>query len=447
MSSPIAPIGALRHSIHQSAGVASRALGSRQDPRAAQRDSAQASASASRPSSVMEPSVAAGGGILPRLPSLPGLPSPPGLPGLLPPPDVPGVPGVPVDGVDGGMPWVSRPGFSMPPGLPPLPGLPFPPLLPFPPGIDGPPDADRTRGRERVEVPEARIAEFEAELGSLTQAEKESLRAYLSQHPDLTVEELRRNQAYAALSAIVTLDDGAPGMPEGYSEVSAEQLAEMGIDASLFEDKDSGFKAKLYTRDADGPGGNAPEYILVFSGVNGEGSAKDILRDVANGLQVVPTEQFEQAIALATHLKERGALTDITGMSLGGGLAAAASVATGVEATTFNALGVHEAILARYGYSASDARLEGQITNIRIDGDWLTSVQEEGRVAGKWWEEWLTGPITAPAAALPDAVGRQITLPAIRDGQVIEVDSVSDAFYAHNYAAIRAALLTRVPSD
>ena len=104
-------------------------------------------------------------------------------------------------------------------------------------------------------------------------------------------------------------------------------------------------------------------------------------------------------------------------------------------------------ILPRYGYSAIDARLEGQITNIRIDGDWLTSVQEEGRVAGKWWEEWLTGPITAPAAALPDAVGRQITLPAIRDGQVIEVDSVSDAFYAHNYAAIRAALLTRVPSD
>ena len=88
---------------------------------------------------------------------------------------------------------------------------------------------------------------------------------------------------------------------------------------------------------------------------------------------------------------------DLTGHSLGGGLASAASQASGAGATTFNAAGLNSETLPMYGA----APRASAITNYRVDGDILTGVQE-GRLG-------LISDVTSQL--MPKAVGEQITIP------------------------------------
>ncbi len=127
--------------------------------------------------------------------------------------------------------------------------------------------------------------------------------------------------------------------PDGYPELSDAELKKLGIDPRDLHDTKTGFDAKVMR----GPDG---KLVVSFGGTEGW---------LKNG-QLVPTEdaqtdaigavyltrQTEQAAVLGKIIANAEGKENVTfvGHSLGGRLAAVASVATGAQAVTFNSAGV-----------------------------------------------------------------------------------------------------------
>jgi len=185
------------------------------------------------------------------------------------------------------------------------------------------------------------------------------------------------------------LYDLGPGA-DGFKPLSADQLLKAGIDPASLENPDSGFRARIY-------GDDQGRYVLAYSGTD---EGKDWLTNFRQGLGFEDA-QYNQAIALAREAKIAfGDQVAITGHSLGGGLAGAASISTGIPAVTFNASGVHDKTLERIGIDADAAKREvadnGQIRRFAVKNEILTDLQEHS-IPLKW--------------AMPDAVGHKIELP------------------------------------
>lgn len=182
-----------------------------------------------------------------------------------------------------------------------------------------------------------------------------------------------------------------PGVTEvgDWTRLSDEQLLEAGIDPALLENPDTGFRAGIYT---DGEG----RHVLAFAGSNElqDWTGPNFQQGI--GWQ---NEQYDQAIQLAQSADQAfGDSLVITGHSLGGGLAATASLATGNTAVTFNASGVHDNTIERMGLDPDTARADaadGRIRRYNVDGDPLTAAQED---------VWGT------RSLMPDAPGHEITL-------------------------------------
>lgn len=174
-----------------------------------------------------------------------------------------------------------------------------------------------------------------------------------------------------------------------WTRLNDAQLAEAGIDPSMLENPDTGFRAGIYT-DGDG------NYVLGFAGSNELQDWTGPNFEQGIGWQ---NEQYDQAVELARLADEAfGDNLVITGHSLGGGLAATASLATGNAAVTFNASGVHDKTIERLGLDPDTARADaeaGQIRRYNISGDPLTGAQED--VFGTKW-------------VMPDAPGHEINL-------------------------------------
>ena len=92
---------------------------------------------------------------------------------------------------------------------------------------------------------------------------------------------------------------------------------------------ENGLQSALFERTTDG----VTEYAYVFAGTN---SVEDVLEDVAQIIGLSP--QYETAIYNGQTLSNELGKNELTfvGHSLGGGEAAAASMATGRPAITFN---------------------------------------------------------------------------------------------------------------
>jgi type IV secretion system effector X-Tfes-like protein/DUF2974 family protein len=180
-----------------------------------------------------------------------------------------------------------------------------------------------------------------------------------------------------------------PVLPGTWQRMEDAAVRAAGIDPSLLHDGKSGFDASLY-RDASGA------VVVAYAGTD---EGKDWRHNFRQGLGFQDA-QYDQAIALAQQAKQAfGSNVVLTGQSLGGGLAAAASMVSEVPAITFNAAGVHDKTLERYGFDANVLKQEaeqGLIRTYRVKNELLTHLQEDS-IPLKW--------------AMPDAPGHKIELP------------------------------------
>jgi hypothetical protein len=177
---------------------------------------------------------------------------------------------------------------------------------------------------------------------------------------------------------------------EGWQQMTADQVREAGVDPALLHSDKSGFSAGLYTD-------NQGRYVLAYVGTD---EAKDWLTNLGQGLGFKDA-QYDQAIELAQLARQAfGDQVVITGHSLGGGLAGAASIVSNIPAVTFNASGVHDNTLERQGLDAEAAKQyadeSGLIRRYAVDNEILTTLQEDS-IPLKW--------------VMPDAVGHKIELP------------------------------------
>ena len=183
-----------------------------------------------------------------------------------------------------------------------------------------------------------------------------------------------------------SLDSDLPGT---WARMDDAAVRAAGIDPTLLHDAKTGFDASLY-RDASGG------VVVAYAGSD---EFQDWPHNFGQGLGFQDA-QYEQAIALAQDAKRAfGDNVILTGQSLGGGLAAAASMANEVPAVTFNAAGVHDRTLERYGLDAEVLKREaeqGLIRTYHVRNEILTHLQEDS-IPLKW--------------AMPDAPGHKIELP------------------------------------
>lgn len=172
------------------------------------------------------------------------------------------------------------------------------------------------------------------------------------------------------------------GAPEGWTRLGPDDLPPELGDA-VFNDPDSGFYAAIFRNEIDGT------YQLVYRG------SEDQLNDwVNNGLQGTGnfSPQYEEAIRLAEQVAEvyGPGNVGVTGHSLGGGLASAAALATGMHATVFNPAGLSPETMDRIqnGYIDENGERQGggalygaspeqYIDVYQTEGEMLTWVQEQ----------------------------------------------------------------------
>ena len=177
--------------------------------------------------------------------------------------------------------------------------------------------------------------------------------------------------------------------PEGWHRMDDAVLREAGIDPAMLHDGKSGFGANFY-RNGQG------HVVLAFTGTD---EGRDWRHNLRQGLGLRDV-QYDQAIALAGEARRAfGQDLVITGHSLGGGLAAAASMVHEVPAVTYNAAGVSDSTLERYGFDAEVLKqeaAEGLIRSYAVDRELLTHLQEE------------SFPLKY---TMPDAPGHRIELP------------------------------------
>lgn len=150
------------------------------------------------------------------------------------------------------------------------------------------------------------------------------------------------------------------------------------IDPGLLSDPASGFHAEIYQHE-DG------SYVVAYRGSEVGTQQSEIMDWVNNGQQGLGMDsaQYSSAIELAQraeHVFGEGNVA-LTGHSLGGGLASAASLATGASAVTFNASGLSDETLESLGFNPNEVRSRvddsGQIRRYAVNGDPLTAAQED----------------------------------------------------------------------
>jgi Flp pilus assembly pilin Flp len=179
-------------------------------------------------------------------------------------------------------------------------------------------------------------------------------------------------------------DNRSVAVPAGWSAVSAGQLAAAGINPASLVDPSTDLRSTIYT---DGKG----NYVLAFGGTN---SSQGWKTNLEQGLGM-SSGAYDEAAALGKDAKlAYGDHLVITGVSLGGGLASTAALASGTTAVTFDAAGVNDKTLERLGLDPAQARQQaenGQIRAYHVKGEILTALQEK-------------------SGFMPRALGHEITL-------------------------------------
>ena len=178
----------------------------------------------------------------------------------------------------------------------------------------------------------------------------------------------------ARLSEHVYSSDKVPPVPapEGWHQLSPQELARKGITSAMLNDPKSGFKAALYQSAFERP----PKLVVAYAGTE---TAPDWTTNLQQGIGL-ETKQYTSAMNLAKVVVKKAGVSnvDIAGHSLGGGLASAATVVTGAKGYSFNAAGLHPNTVARAPYNVSAAGMAargGLIDAYHSTADPLTNLQ------------------------------------------------------------------------
>jgi hypothetical protein len=153
-------------------------------------------------------------------------------------------------------------------------------------------------------------------------------------------------------------------LPDGW-EVVQEYPGSDGFSATVFRNPET------------------DEVVVAYRGTNPD-EIDDIREDAVNAANL-PTSQSRQAIELAQQVADdprfAGSDISLTGHSLGGALASAASIATGKPGTTFNAAGIGAGNYQHALDAGGHGKSEEQIVNYHTDIDILTAGQYAANVA------------------------------------------------------------------
>lgn len=153
-----------------------------------------------------------------------------------------------------------------------------------------------------------------------------------------------------------------------YTKISEDNLKDKGI---KLVDEESGFASALYYNNETG------KFVYAFRGTDEKKDWTEANIPQSFGLT---SEQYKLALKntqIIADLVGKENL-ELTGHSLGGGLASFVGTVLGVETTTFNAAGVHPNTLAEYSKSSKDAKqfvtayyLKGEILSYYQDRSFL----------------------------------------------------------------------------
>ncbi|WP_425357190.1 PAAR domain-containing protein [Vibrio tritonius] len=177
-----------------------------------------------------------------------------------------------------------------------------------------------------------------------------------------------------------TLDEHRKQVAEGFEKDSGWRLATktdldaLGLKEKDFKVKGTNFRSQVYIPDPKVFGKDAKP-TLVFRGTEMT-SGNDWLKGNLSQGALGRSPYYKQAVKVVQVIQDEGVEVEIAGHSLGGGLASAASKASGLPATTFNAAGLHRKTVANYGIIAEEQGADHLITGYRVEGEVLTRVQE-----------------------------------------------------------------------
>lgn len=168
--------------------------------------------------------------------------------------------------------------------------------------------------------------------------------------------------------------------PEGWERVTGEALKKLGGTSEVFPQLRKAFKAAEYDD------GYYPElyksktstfgeerYVLSFRGTQGK---LDGMADVVQAFGG-ETEQYTKAVKCAQKLKQvLGGKLEITGHSMGGGMATAAGIVTSTPVWAIDPAGVHPATLERAGKDYSRDQADNYVHNFVAEGEILDTIQD-----------------------------------------------------------------------
>lgn len=230
------------------------------------------------------------------------------------------------------------------------------------------------------------------------------------------------------------------GPPEGWRNISndPEALAKYGLTPDDLQIKGTpSFRAGVYEPDP-GVFGSDMRPSVVFQGTN-PSSLTDWKNNFGQGLNM-NSPYYDRAVNIGSAVGNSGASVDMVGHSLGGGMASAASRASGAPGWTFNAAGLNSATVGRYGGTLQTPAREN-INAYQVAGEVLTGLQEQGllgTLAAAGAGALVGGPIGAlvggllkmgASALMPNALGNRFPLeghgnPVARHGMDQVIDGI-----------------------
>jgi hypothetical protein len=169
--------------------------------------------------------------------------------------------------------------------------------------------------------------------------------------------------------------------PEGMLPATDDELKNMGLTQEMLVPPESDFRAAVYKLDPSVWGKEYEErYVVAFRGSTL--SKQDWRENMRQGVNEY-SEYYKNAVEIGQKISKSplSGSVQLTGHSLGGGLASAASGGGGLPATTFNSAGLNLNTVGRYAADPKAFSNPANIRGYRTEGEVLTGMQENSLLA------------------------------------------------------------------